>query len=97
MRLRDREPIYTCWGGAAIQRCVDRKKGMSRNWDLSRLREIAPDGSRDQMLAVWFPTFDVSGKMHKKISERRLSPEDIAPAPRANAPHDTRGRADIAA
>lgn len=53
-RLRDRDPIYTCWRVAAIRRCVDRK-GMSRAWALARLREIAPDGSRDQMLDAWFP------------------------------------------
>lgn len=54
IRLRDRDPIYTCWRVAAIRRCVTRY-GKSYAWAREKLREIAPDGSRDQMLAVWFP------------------------------------------
>lgn len=51
IRLRDRDPVYTCWRVAAIRRCVTRH-GKSRTWALEKLREIAPDGSRDQMLAA---------------------------------------------
>lgn len=51
IRLRDRDPVYTCWRVAAIRRCVTRH-GKSRTWALEKLREIAPDGSRHQMLAA---------------------------------------------
>lgn len=96
MRLRDRNPIYICWRVAAIRRCVDRK-GMSRDWALSKLREIAPDGSRDQMLTTWFPTFEASSGPRGRIGERRLLPGDIAPAPRARTGQDKRVQDHIAA
>lgn len=80
MRLRERDPIYACWRVAAIQRCVNRK-GMSRDWALAKLREIAPDGSRDQMLYAWFPTSPERVDPPATVEERRLSQVDIAQAP----------------
>ena len=50
---------------------------------IDRLREIAPDGSRDQMLAVWFPLLDMSPAPHRTMGDRHLSPDDIAPTPGA--------------
>lgn len=48
-----RDPDMICWRVAAIYRCCLRL-GMSRDWAISKLREISPEGHRDHMADLWF-------------------------------------------
>lgn len=83
IKLRDRDPILMCWRVAAIYRCVLRYK-KPREWALEKLREIAPDGSRDQMLDIWYLGIE---RLWDKTSQRpdlpvrQLYQDEISDAP----------------
>ena len=101
-RLRDRDPIYVCWRVSAIHRCIVRfDKG--REWARGKLREIAPDGSRDQMLDVWFTGIELIRETHERnrmirenersIHVRPVSQEEIIPDHQVASPDRARAAA----
>lgn len=45
--------LKRAWRGAAIYRCCVRF-GKDRDWAIEKIREIAPDGSRDHLVHLWF-------------------------------------------
>ncbi len=57
MKLYQRDPLFRSWRIAAIYRCV-LNYGMQRDWALSRVRELFPDGSRDGLVDNWFTDID---------------------------------------
>jgi hypothetical protein len=71
-----RHPDMICWRVAAIYRCCLRV-GMSKEWALEKLREIAPDGKRDHMADIWFAGMNYA-RHHYMINEVGIKiPEDM--------------------
>jgi hypothetical protein len=52
-----RNPDMICWRVSAIYRCCLRL-GMSKEWAVSKLREISPEGHRDHMADLWFANIE---------------------------------------
>jgi len=69
VKLRDRDPVYQCWRVAAIYRCV-LNYGYDKDWALSRIREVAPDGRKDHLVDIWFLGMELyRGSLERRVPE----------------------------
>lgn len=67
------------WRTAAIYRCC-LNRGMDKDWAMEKIREIAPDGTRDHLVELWFVDMD---RLRERIQARTESPSlfDVEYAP----------------
>lgn len=70
--------LRRAWRMAAIYRlCL--RRSLSRDWALQKVRDIAPDGSRDYVVGLWFTDMARLQQRHRdKVAVQGL----------ANQPHD---------
>lgn len=75
--MRGRPTITrTAWRMVAIYRCCVHFN-MSREWALSKVREVCPRGRKDHMVDLWFTDMqNVRDLQHRKMNPQAPSSDD---------------------
>lgn len=68
--------LKTAWRTAAIYRCC-RRYGKDRIWAMGRIREVAPDGTRDHLVDIWFNDTERLFQRHRQASAGAAAGADL--------------------